>query len=178
MQQESSSRSLHAGQHTEERLCFIEWFVMGWGGWETMSRGSLKTKWHLRLQISLTSVCFVAITHQVGTTILRGPQQQSLCCLFFCVCKVFPGIFAKPFELRGTKAAVALGVELLQTGGQMPEVFVASPVVALRSLPTDPTDNKLYCLVLIMQDTARTVTPRPCFCSKLAGQHRKRAALG
>lgn len=29
-----------------------------------------------------------------------------------------------------------------------------------------------------MQDAARTVTPHPCSCSKLAEQHKKRAALG
>lgn len=130
----------------------------------------------------LTSlVCFVVITHQVGTVALQGPQQQSLCCLFFCFCKVFPGLFAKLFELRGTRTTLALGVCIILSGpklGQMPVVFISSPVIALRSLPTDPTDTKLYCSVLIMQKTTLTVTPHPCLCSKLSEQHKKRAALG
>ena len=127
----------------------------------------------------LTSlVCFVAITHQVGTVVLQGPQQQSLCCLFFCFCKVFPGLFAKLFELRGTRTTLALGVCIIPSGpklGQMPAVFISSPVIALRSLPTDPTDTKLYCSVLIMQKTTLTVTPHPCLCSKLAEQHKNRS---
>lgn len=57
----------------------------------------------------------------------------------------------------------------------MPVVFIASPVIALGSLPTDPTDNKLYCPVLITQNTALMVTPHPCPCSKLAEQHQKKS---
>lgn len=129
----------------------------------------------------LTLVCFVAITHQVVTVVLQGPQQQSLCSLFFSFCKVFPGLFAKLFELRGTRASLALGGYITPSDpilGQMPVVFIASPLIALRSLPADPTDNKLYCPVLMMQKTALTVTPHPCLCSKLAEQHKKKGCSG
>lgn len=182
-QQESSSHSLHAVQHTKEGVCFIQWFKMGYGGWETIRelKGQVAPM-AMDFSKQLTSlVCFVAITHQVGTVVLQGPQQQSLCCLFFCFCKVFPGLFAKLFELRGTRTTLALGVCITPSGpklGQMPVVFIASPVIALRSLPTDPTDTKLFCSVLIMQKTTLTITPHRCLCSKLVEQHKKRAALG
>lgn len=54
----------------------------------------------------------------------------------------------------------------------MPVVFRASPVIALRRLSTDPTDDKLHCPVLVTQKTALTVTAQPCLYGKLAEEHK------
>lgn len=57
----------------------------------------------------LTLVCFVAITHQVGTMVLQGPQQQSLCS---ASAKFFQGFLQSFLNSEGQKPHWHWGVAL------------------------------------------------------------------